>query len=128
MEILYVNERGILGFYKEFKKGVEVNNKIQVEYLNLYYKMNLNFKVSVKIMFLGGLGEIGGNMMVIEILKSVIVIDVGMSFFKEGFFGVDILILDFFYLYQIKDKIVGIIIIYVYEDYIGVMFYLFKEL
>lgn len=61
--------------------------------------MNLNFKVSVKIMFLGGLGEIGGNMMVIEILKSVIVIDVGMSFFKEGFFGVDILILDFFYLY-----------------------------
>ncbi|WP_104748876.1 ribonuclease J [Helicobacter cetorum] len=127
-EILHVNERGTLGFHKELKKGVEANNKIQVEHLNPHYKMNLNSKASVKITPLGGLGEIGGNMMVIETPKSAIVIDVGMSFPKEGLFGVDILIPDFSYLHQIKDKIAGIIITHAHEDHIGATPYLFKEL
>ncbi len=127
-EILHVNERGTLGFHKELKKGVEVNNKIQVEHLNPHYKMNLNSKASVKITPLGGLGEIGGNMMVIETPKSAIVIDAGMSFPKEGLFGVDILIPDFSYLHQIKDKIAGIIITHAHEDHIGATPYLFKEL
>ncbi|WP_154437187.1 ribonuclease J [Helicobacter pylori] len=127
-EILHVNERGTLGFHKELKKGVEANNKIQVEHLNPHYKMNLNSKASVKITPLGGLGEIGGNMMVIETPKSAIVIDAGMSFPKEGLFGVDILIPDFSYLHQIKDKIAGIIITHAHEDHIGATPYLFKEL
>ncbi|GAA7034014.1 ribonuclease J [Helicobacter pylori] len=127
-EILHVNERGTLGFHKELKRGVEANNKIQVEHLNPHYKMNLNSKASVKITPLGGLGEIGGNMMVIETPKSAIVIDVGMSFPKEGLFGVDILIPDFSYLHQIKDKIAGIIITHAHEDHIGATPYLFKEL
>ncbi|GAA9943406.1 ribonuclease J [Helicobacter pylori] len=127
-EILHVNERGTLGFHKELKKGVEANNKIQVEHLNPHYKMNLNSKASVKITPLGGLGEIGGNMMVIETPKSAIVIDAGMSFPKEGLFGVDILIPDFSYLHQIKDKITGIIITHAHEDHIGATPYLFKEL
>ncbi len=127
-EILHVNERGTLGFHKELKKGVEANIKIQVEHLNPHYKMNLNSKASVKITPLGGLGEIGGNMMVIETPKSAIVIDAGMSFPKEGLFGVDILIPDFSYLHQIKDKIAGIIITHAHEDHIGATPYLFKEL
>ncbi|GHR17561.1 ribonuclease J [Helicobacter pylori] len=127
-EILHVNERGTLGFHKELKKGVEANNKIQVEHLNPHYKMNLNSKASVKITPLGGLGEIGGNMMVIETPKSAIVIDAGMSFPKEGLFGVDILIPDFSYLHQIKDKIAGVIITHAHEDHIGATPYLFKEL
>ncbi len=127
-EILHVNERGTLGFHKELKKGVEANNKIQVEHLNPHYKMNLNSKASVKITPLGGLGEIGGNMMVIETPKSAIVIDAGMSFPKEGLFGVDILIPDFSYLHQIKEKIAGIIITHAHEDHIGATPYLFKEL
>ncbi|GAA7892702.1 ribonuclease J [Helicobacter pylori] len=127
-EILHVNERGTLGFHKELKKGVEANNKIQVEHLNPHYKMNLSSKASVKITPLGGLGEIGGNMMVIETPKSAIVIDAGMSFPKEGLFGVDILIPDFSYLHQIKDKIAGIIITHAHEDHIGATPYLFKEL
>ncbi len=127
-EILHVNERGTLGFHRELKKGVEANNKIQVEHLNPHYKMNLNSKASVKITPLGGLGEIGGNMMVIETPKSAIVIDAGMSFPKEGLFGVDILIPDFSYLHQIKDKIAGIIITHAHEDHIGATPYLFKEL
>ncbi|OJZ93616.1 ribonuclease J [Helicobacter pylori] len=127
-EIFHVNERGTLGFHKELKKGVEANNKIQVEHLNPHYKMNLNSKASVKITPLGGLGEIGGNMMVIETPKSAIVIDAGMSFPKEGLFGVDILIPDFSYLHQIKDKIAGIIITHAHEDHIGATPYLFKEL
>ncbi|MFT2616937.1 ribonuclease J [Helicobacter pylori] len=127
-EILHVNERGTLGFHRELKKGVEANNKIQVEHLNPHYKMNLSSKASVKITPLGGLGEIGGNMMVIETPKSAIVIDAGMSFPKEGLFGVDILIPDFSYLHQIKDKIAGIIITHAHEDHIGATPYLFKEL
>jgi len=81
----------------------------------------------VKITPLGGLGEIGGNMMVMETATSAIIIDVGMSFPDDEMHGVDILIPDFSYLKSIKNKIKGILITHAHEDHIGALPYLFKH-
>ena len=105
-----------------------INEKIHRDRLNPHYKLNLNTSAKIKITPLGGLGEIGGNMMVIETENQAIIVDVGMSFPDENMHGVDILIPDFTYIREIKDKIVGIIITHGHEDHIGAMPYLFKEM
>ncbi|RDU72648.1 ribonuclease J [Helicobacter anseris] len=127
-EVQNVNERGNLGFHKDLKKGVEANNRIQKSSLNPHYKLNLNTKAKVRITPLGGLGEIGGNMMVMETENSAIIIDVGMSFPEENMHGVDILIPDFSYIHAIKDKIAGVVITHAHEDHIGAVPYLYKQL
>jgi len=109
-------------------KAQEVNERSHKNRLNPHYKLNLNTKATIRITPLGGLGEIGGNMMVIETPNHAIVIDVGMSFPDDDMHGVDILIPNFDYLRQIKNKIVGIIITHGHEDHIGAMPYLFKEM
>lgn len=127
-EVQNINERGNLGFHKDLKKGVEANNRIQKSSLNPHYKLNLNTKARVRITPLGGLGEIGGNMMVMETENSAIVIDVGMSFPEENMHGVDILIPDFNYLESIKNKISGVVITHAHEDHIGAVPYLYKQM
>jgi len=82
----------------------------------------------IRITPLGGLGEIGGNITVIETERSAIIVDVGMSFPSEDMHGVDILVPDFTYLRQIKNKIKGIVITHAHEDHIGAVPYLFKEM
>lgn len=127
-EVRDVNERGNLGLHKDLKRGVEANTRIQRQSLNPHHKLNLNTKASVRITPLGGLGEIGGNITVIETPDSAIVIDVGMSFPSEDMHGVDILVPDFSYLFAIKDKIAGVIITHAHEDHIGAVPYLYKLL
>ena len=112
----------------DLKKSFELNEKMHRDRLNAHYKLNLNSNEKIRITPLGGLGEIGGNMMVIETLKSAIIVDVGMSFPDENMHGVDILIPDFSYIREIKEKIAGIIITHGHEDHIGAMPYLFKEM
>ncbi|MCP4971419.1 MAG: ribonuclease J [Arcobacter sp.] len=112
----------------DLKKAHIVNEKSHKNRLNPHHKLNLSSSTKVRITPLGGLGEIGGNMMVIETEKSAIIVDVGMSFPDDDMHGVDILIPDFTYIRQIKDKIAGIIITHGHEDHIGAMPYLFKEL
>ena len=116
------------GWVNDLKKAHLINEKIQKDRLNPHYKLNLDTSAKIRITPLGGLGEIGGNMMVMETEKSAIIVDVGMSFPDEDMHGVDILIPDFTYIRQIKDKIVGIIITHGHEDHIGAMPYLFKEM
>ena len=113
---------------KEIKKTIEANLRVQKTRLQTYNKLNLNTNAKVKITPLGGLGEIGGNITVIETNKSAIIIDVGMSFPTDEMHGVDILIPDFSYLKQIKNKIDGIVITHAHEDHIGAIAYLFKEM
>ncbi|MDE7235683.1 MAG: RNase J family beta-CASP ribonuclease, partial [Helicobacter japonicus] len=127
-EVRDVNEKDNLGLHKDLKRGVEANTRIQRQSLNPHNKLNLNTKASVRITPLGGLGEIGGNITVIETPDSAIVIDVGMSFPNEDMHGVDILVPDFSYLFAIKDKIAGVIITHAHEDHIGAVPYLFKLL
>lgn len=110
------------------KQFVEENNKIHINRLNPHYKLNLDTEKTVRIIPLGGLGEIGGNITVFETDDQAIIVDVGMSFPDETMPGVDILIPDFSYIRSIKDKIVAVIITHAHEDHIGAMPFLYKEM
>ena len=114
------------GVYRDIKKALQANERMQQN--RLTPKINTKTNAKVRITPLGGLGEIGGNITVIETEKSAIVIDVGMSFPTEDMHGVDILIPDFSYLREIKHKIKGIVITHAHEDHIGAVPYLFKEM
>jgi len=104
------------------------NQEAHKSRLNPHFKLDLNNNEKVRITPLGGLGEIGGNITVIETENEAIVIDIGMSFPDEEMHGVDILVPDFTYLREIRKKIVAIIITHAHEDHIGGVPYLFKEM
>ena len=112
----------------EMRASMAENKKVQDSIMNPWKQIDLTSKGKVRFTPLGGLGEIGGNMAVLETEDSAIVIDVGMSFPDETMHGVDILVPDFSYLHTIKDKIKAIVITHGHEDHIGAMPYLFKEL
>lgn len=122
------NQGANAGFYKDLKRGVEVNDRIQKSRLNPHHKLDLQTKAKVRITPLGGLGEIGGNITVIETENSAIVVDVGMSFPDDEMHGVDILVPDFSYLEAIKHKIAGVVITHAHEDHIGAVPYLYKQM
>ncbi len=81
----------------------------------------------LKIVPLGGLGEIGKNVTAIEYGKDIIVVDCGMGFPEDDMYGVDIVIPDFTYLKANKDRIRGIIITHGHEDHIGGVPFLLRE-
>ena len=110
------------------RASLEENRRIQDARMAPWKKISLNSKGKLRFTPLGGLGEIGGNIAVLESEDSAIIIDVGMSFPDETMHGVDILVPDFSYLHAIKSKIKGIVITHGHEDHIGAMPYLFKEL
>jgi len=112
----------------EMRASIDENNRVQEARMNPWKQIDIASKGKVRFTPLGGLGEIGGNMAVLETENSAIIIDVGMSFPDETMHGVDILVPDFSYLHAIKDKIKAIVITHGHEDHIGAMPYLFKEL
>ena len=96
--------------------------------MNPWKQIDVSSRGRLRFTPLGGLGEIGGNIAVLESEKDAIIIDVGMSFPDETMHGVDILVPDFSYLHAVKEKIRGIVITHAHEDHIGAVPYLFKEL
>lgn len=104
------------------------NEAVQKERINPHLKIDTEVKAKIRITPLGGLGEIGGNMMVMETDNEAVLIDVGMSFPDEEMHGVDILVPDFTYIREIKEKVVGVIITHAHEDHIGAVPYLFKDM
>ena len=113
---------------ENLKAFVTTNQEAHKQRLNPHYKLDLNSTAKLRITPLGGLGEIGGNIMVMETEKEAILIDVGMSFPDPDMHGVDILVPDFAYLREIRNKIVGVVITHAHEDHIGAMPYLYKEM
>ncbi len=81
----------------------------------------------LKIIPLGGLGEIGKNMTAIEYGSDIIVIDCGMGFPDEDMYGVDIVLPDFTYLKNNASRIRGLILTHGHEDHIGGVPYFLRE-
>ena len=77
---------------------------------------------------LGGLGEVGKNMTVYECCGDMIIVDCGLVFPDNDMFGVDMVIPDFTFVVQNKDKIKGLLITHGHEDHIGAVPYLLKKL
>ena len=84
-------------------------------------------KDKIKIIALGGVAEIGKNMMLYEYDEKILIVDCGVMFPDEEHPGVDLIIPDFTYLRENRDKIVGICITHGHEDHVGAMGYFISE-
>jgi ribonuclease J len=83
---------------------------------------------SCRVVFLGGLGEVGRNMAVLELDGRLLLLDAGLSFPGEEMPGVDLVLPDYQYVRDRKGRIDGVILTHGHEDHIGALPYLLREL
>ena len=82
----------------------------------------------VRIIPLGGLGEVGKNMTVFESDEGIVVVDAGLAFPRDEHLGVDLLLPDFSYLADRADQIRAVVLTHGHEDHVGALPYLLREL
>ncbi len=82
---------------------------------------------NLRIIPLGGLGEVGKNMMVVEYGRNILIIDVGMMFPESDMYGVDYIVPDYDYLRGKEDRIRGIVITHGHMDHIGALPHFLQE-
>lgn len=82
----------------------------------------------LRIIPLGGLGEIGKNMMVYEYKDQIMVVDAGLMFPENDMLGIDYIIPDFEYLIENREKVVGIVITHGHEDHTGAITHLLEAI
>jgi ribonuclease J len=82
----------------------------------------------LKIIPLGGLGEVGKNMTAYEFNNQILVVDTGIMFPKNDMLGIDYIIPDYEYLRKRADKVVGIVITHGHEDHIGAIHHVLNDI
>ncbi|MEO8289586.1 MAG: ribonuclease J [Gaiellaceae bacterium] len=82
---------------------------------------------STRLIPLGGLGEVGKNMMVVESDDGIVVIDAGLSFPRDEHLGVDLVLPDFSYLRDHEEDIRALVLTHGHEDHVGALPYLLRE-
>jgi ribonuclease J len=83
---------------------------------------------ALKIIPLGGLGEVGRNMMIYEYDHQILVVDAGLMFPENDMLGIDYIIPDITYLAQNRDKVKAVVITHGHEDHIGAISHLLEEI
>ena len=83
---------------------------------------------SIKIIPLGGVGEIGKNMYITEVDGDIFVVDAGLMFPEDEMLGIDIVIPDFTYLTSNRDRVKAIFLTHGHEDHIGALTYLLRKI
>jgi ribonuclease J len=83
---------------------------------------------AVRIVFLGGLGEIGRNCMAVEVAGKIILLDCGLMFPDADMHGIDLVLPDFTYLRDHADQVVGCVATHGHEDHVGGLTYLLRDL
>jgi len=82
---------------------------------------------TLKVIPLGGLGAIGKNMLVLEYGEALLVVDAGLMFPDEEMLGIDLVLPDFHYIVENRERVLGIILTHGHEDHVGALPYLLKE-
>ena len=82
----------------------------------------------LRLIPLGGLGEVGKNMMVVEYDGQILVIDAGLMFPENDMLGIDLVIPDYGYLLDKKEQVQAIVLTHGHEDHIGALPYLLREI
>src|ERR671911_341856 len=81
-----------------------------------------------RLVFLGGLGEVGRNMACLEMRGRILVIDTGLSFPGDDMPGVDLVLPDYLWLRERADRVAGVVLTHGHEDHIGALPYLLREM
>ncbi len=82
----------------------------------------------VRVVFLGGVGEVGRNMACVELDGRILIIDVGLSFPSGDMPGIDLVLPDFDYIRRNADRVEAVVLTHGHEDHIGALPYLLREI